>query len=115
MDSEKVVPNIKVFEKTKFILTSIGLCQYDDGTKWQAKLLSFLACTILYGVNSFSLFTSCHFAIRNMSVDLENTLYAIFQMSAILTVWYIMTNSFFFRSEMAAVFVKYNQFYEKST
>lgn len=115
MNKGKVDSNIKVFEKTKLIFTSIGLCQYDDGAKWQDKLLSLFACTILYGMNSFSLFTSCHFAIQNMSVDLENTVYAIFQMSAILTVWYMMTESFFYRSEMAAVFVKYNKFYEKST
>lgn len=107
-------PKIEVFKKNKFIFTVIGVCQHEKGVKWQERVRSLLACTLVYGVNSFSLFTSILFAIQNMSVDLENTLYALFQSSAILTVWYIMTESFFFRSEMAAVFVKYNEFYEKS-
>lgn len=105
---------IEVFEKNKYIFTMIGVCPHDDGAKWRDKVYSLLACTLLYGVNSFSLFTSIIFAIQNMTVDLENTLYALFQASAILTVWYMMTEAFFFRPEMAAVFKKFNEFYEKS-
>lgn len=112
--SLKMDSQIEVFKKNRYIFTLIGLCEYDKEVKWQEKVWSVLACMLLYAVNSFSLFASIVFAIRNMSVDLENTLYAIFQASAILTVWYIMTDSFFNRSEMAATFVKYNEFYEKS-
>ena len=109
-----MVVQTEVFKKNRFIFTLIGLCEYDKEMKWQEKVWSVLACAILYGVNSYSLFTSIAFAIRNMSVDLENTLYAIFQSSAILTVWYIMTESFFYRSEMSTTFAKYNEFYAKS-
>lgn len=104
----------EVFKKNRYIFTLIGLCEYDKDVKWQEKVWSVLACMLLYAVNSFSLFESIVFAIRYMSIDLENTLYAIFQASAISTVWYIMTESFFYRSEMAAIFVKFNEFYEKS-
>lgn len=105
---------MEVFKKNRYIFTLIGLCPHDKEVKWHEKALSVLASLILYAVNSFSLFTSFAFAIMNMSVDLEKTLYAIFQSSAILTVWYIMTESYFYRHEMAAAFVKYNEFYGKS-
>lgn len=104
---------IEVFKKNRYIFTLIGLCEYEDGVKWQEKIWSVLACFALYAVNSFSLFTSITFAIINMR-DLENMLYAIFQASAILTVWQTMNFSFFLRSEMAVTFSKYQQFYEKS-
>lgn len=77
-----MVAQMEVFKKNRFIFTLIGLCQYDKKVKWQEKIWSVLASTLLYAVNSFSIFTSVAFAIRNMSVDLENTIYAVFQFSA---------------------------------
>lgn len=110
----RLQPEIDVFKKNKYIFTLIGFCQYDKDVKWQEKVWTVLISVILYALNTFSLSTSILFAIRNMRVDLENTLYALFQASAIFTVWYMMTESYFNRSKMANIFVKYNQFYEKS-
>lgn len=109
-----MVAQIGVFEKNKYIFTLIGFCQYDEGVEWHVKIKTLLISIILYGVNTFSLFTSILFAIQNMSIDLERTLYAIFQASAIFTVWYMMTESYFYRTEMAEVFKKYSKFYGKS-
>lgn len=96
------------------IFITIGVCEHAKGTTWFRKVLSFYIGLFVFAVNTFSLLTSLLFIVQYMNADFEITLYAIFQASAILTVWYILGEAFFYRSEMAAVFVKYNQFYEKS-
>lgn len=105
---------MEVFKKNRAIFAAIYVCEHDDETTWFKKVLSFLTGAFLFAVNTFSLGTSLIFIVRYMNVDLKSTLYAIFQASAILTVWYILGEAFFYRSEMAAVFKKYTQFYEKS-
>lgn len=104
---------MEVFKKHRVIFTAFFVCEHVEETNWFKKVLSFFAGALLYAVNTFSLFTSLIFVVKYANVDLESTLYAIFQASAILTVWYMMTEAFFYRSEMAAVFEKYAEFYAK--
>lgn len=105
---------MEVFKLNRDIFIAIGVCEHVEGTTRLKKVLSFLTGLFLFAVNSFSLFTSLIFISRYMNVDFESTLYAMFQASAILTVWYILGEAFFYRTEMASVFVMFSEFYGKS-
>lgn len=106
--------DMEVFKLNRDIFIAIGVCEHVKGTTRLKKVLSFLTGLFLFAVNSFSLFTSLIFISRYMNVDFESTLYAMFQASAILTVWYILGEAFFYRTEMASVFVMFSEFYGKS-
>lgn len=105
---------MEVLKKSREVFIAIWVCEYQVGTTWSKKVLCALFGFSLFASNTFSCVTSLIFAARNINVDFSSTIYATFQAAATVTASFASADAFFYRSEMAAVFVKYNEFYEKS-
>lgn len=72
---------MKAFEKNELILACVGVCVMPNELKVRTKVLFSLCSLCIFCTIVSTLLASIIFAIKFIAIDLENTLFAVFQVN----------------------------------
>lgn len=104
---------IKPLVTNRLVFTWLCVCPADEATnKWKRIGYIALILAILTVVTSMDI-ASGTFLVKNFSVNFEESLYAISQLSCHLTVLYEVILSLIFREKINALFAKLSEIYEE--
>lgn len=96
------------------IFTWIYLCSPNEVTSIWIKIIYFILFVIVFLGNFTSWAGALAFIIKYVSVDLENSLYAVFQLCAVGSVSYILIAAFFLRFRINDIFKQLTEIYDAS-
>lgn len=105
---------MKPLEFQQQIFTWIYLCSPDEVTSVWKKIIYFILFVIVFLGNFTSGAGALAFIIKYVSVDLENSLYAVFQLCAVGSVSYIFIAAFFLRYRINDIFKQLTEIYDTS-
>lgn len=103
---------IKPLQTNRLIMTWLCLCHEDEATsKW--KKLAYIICALTLSFAFFSMsVVSVTFVVKYFKVDLEEALYAVFQVSGYFAQIYTMISAFILRNEISGIFLKLYDIYD---
>lgn len=93
---------MKALQMNRNVLTWIGMCSADESTKkWQKisfKLIGFTFFMLMV----ISMIISGAFLIKFISIDMEESLFAVFQMVIAGGTWYMIIFAYLLRKQISA-------------
>lgn len=98
--------------ESKTFLIFIGVCQPPENTPWHKRLQSILICLISLGLMAFALGTSIVYIVKYVMTDLENALYALFQVAAEFVGLTTLFASVIYSKRLTMLFDQFKVFYE---
>lgn len=97
------------------VMTWLSMCPPDKSTS-KIKRMCYIGCTLIVGVIPFiGLLASIAFFVEFMAADVENSLYAIFQVAAELSMLNVIIVGVINRHHIANIFTELSKIYTKST
>lgn len=105
---------MEVFKTNKQIFTWIRILSPTEETNRYTKIATILICIGCLVFQFVSALASVCFFVKHIQVDLESSLYALFQIAAMSSAFYITIVAFFLRHEMSKTFTKFQLFCESS-
>lgn len=114
---QKKIPmrKMKPLEISQRIFTWIYLCSPDEAISPWRKIMHFVSFVIVFLGNFTSWAGALAYIISYVSIDLEGSLYAVFQLCAVGSVSYILIAAFFLRFRITAIFKQLTEIYDAST
>lgn len=106
---------MKIFELNRHIFTWLNLCPDFGSCSQFQKWLRFTIVAIILITECLAVLASSMFIHRFFETDIENCLYALFQVAALFSVIYMWTAGFIQRNTISKIFVEYQEIYENST
>lgn len=94
---------MKVLEKNRKVLVWTGMCPADENTKWWQKIAFKLIGFIIFASMVFDVVISVIFILENKSTDLEDCLFAIFQIILCCGTCYMIFFAYISRKDIASV------------
>lgn len=105
---------MKILVTNRRALTVLCLCPADEGTTKKQKFL-YIAFSIITNIMVLCAITASFvFFCKNISVDLDASLYSLLQISTFLNVFYMTMAAFTFRQQMGDIFEKLQEIYDAS-
>lgn len=95
------------------VLTWIGILPAAERTNKFRKLIYITFYFALTSSSGFALFTSLTFMLKYMSTNLEDCLYALFQVAADMNLVYMMVIALILRRKIAALFDRLTEIYNE--
>lgn len=106
---------MKPLVTNKNVLTWLCILPAQEQTNKRMKLI-YIAFTFTLSITCFcGLASSLAFMMEYLSTNLENCLYALFQVAADASAFYMVMVALFLRHKMAALFDNLSEIYNKST
>lgn len=90
------------------------MCSVDKTQDPRKKILYFFCFLLVLSVNVAALIAATKFALKFFSTDLEECLYAFFQISAIAGIVYVMLAAFLLRHKISTIFIQLSDIYAAS-
>lgn len=104
---------MKVLATTQQVLTLLCICPIDDSTKKWKKLFYIVFSITVLSILLTQIVASTVFMIKYLSVDLERTLYAVYQIFGWLPIFYSFIIALFLRREISALFIGLSGIYNE--
>lgn len=111
--SQSVV-KMKPLELNQKALIWLFMCSADKTVDRRKKILYFFCFLLVLFVNMAALIAATKFALKFFSTDLEECLYAFFQISAIAGIVYVMLAAFLLRHKISTIFTQLSDIYAAS-
>lgn len=105
---------MKPLELNQRALTWLFMCSPPKRTLWWKKLLYFTFFCFVFVTNFLVLVAASTFALKSFSINLEEFLYAFFQISALAGIVYVMLAAFLLRHKISTIFEQLSDIYEAS-
>lgn len=105
---------MKPLETNKKVLTWLSICPLDKNANWNQKLVRIAFSFVFIGNQVVAFAGSLTFFLKYVSVDLEQCLYALFQLAAEVSVMYMLTIAFVQRYKITALFDNLSKIYDAS-
>lgn len=96
---------------TRCILTWLAVYPSDKSDKKWKKFASIIICLVIFIANVCGLIASIAFFMKFISIDLEGSIYASYQITGILPLLLAMLISFVLRSNIIDIFEKLTKIY----
>lgn len=105
-----------MLELNQRIFIWLNICPAPVESDWSfsKKCLSVTIASGIMTIECLSLLASSMYIDRYLETDIENCMYAIFQLAALFSVIYMWTVGFFLRNTIAGIFEQFQNIYNKS-
>lgn len=107
-----ILRTMEALHYSKWIFTWLCICPDNNDTI--IYLIRIIVNIIIISTEFLALVASILFMLFNLSVDLKNSLYALFQVAALFCVLYMWVIGYNMRNRVAKIFSKYQKIIDKS-
>lgn len=106
---------MKALSMNRNVLIWIGMCSAGEGTKkWQKIAFQLIGFTF-FMLMVLSVIISGAFLVKFLSIDMEESLFAVFQIVIAGGTWYMIIFAYLLRKKFAAIFDGLQKIYDTCT
>lgn len=105
---------MKAFEINRRIFALLNIYSVSENASFSKKCYRFSITGIIIATEFLALIASALFIVEFVDNDLENCLYAFFQVAALFSMIYMWMVAFCLRNKIFEIFSQFQQFYDLS-
>lgn len=105
---------MKPLELNRQYFTRLCIYPADENTNLSEKIFNFLFCAILISIAMICFLSSVSYFYKNSKINMENAIYALFQVGALSTVLYTLLVGLRSRQKIFEVFAELQEIYDSS-